>query len=605
MFETGVNNIGVSLRNGTAHINVWAPDAKSVICRVEKRGADIPLAIGKYGYWYAESDALKEGDSYRFQIDGEPYPDPASLAQPEGVHGASQIVDLQYPWRDENYHPPALDKLIIYELHVGTFTASHDFSGVIERIPHLLKLGINAIEIMPVAQFPGDRNWGYDGVFLFAVQHSYGGAKGLQQLVDACHEAGIAVILDVVYNHFGPEGNYLPNFGPYFTEKYSTPWGKAINYDDAYSHGVRDFVLANIRMWFEDFHIDGLRLDAVHAIKDFSPKHILQEVRQLTDDIIAARKKPHYLIVECDLNDRRYLDPLQNNAFAMDAQWIDEFHHALRVAAGEEKKGYYKDFNGLEDLAKAYEKAYVFDGNYSTHREKFFGTSAAGLSGERFIVFSQNHDQVGNRMLGERSAALYSKSVQRLMAMAVILSPYTPMLFMGEEWGTEKPFQYFVSHGDEELIEAVREGRKAEFADFQSEGTPPDPQATATFNTCVLDWNEVEADTQQKMLNYYTKLIKLRRELQASGSFGREQLAVEHDKEKDSILLTMGSGKNQMLAILNFSAETQSYEVDGQWKIMLDSNDRQWAGDSNMGDAVDSSVTVASTSGILLALVSA
>ncbi|TDS17633.1 malto-oligosyltrehalose trehalohydrolase [Sphingobacterium paludis] len=602
MFETGVKSIGVSLKNGSADICVWAPKASTVTCRVEELDIDIPLTAGRYGYWHAGSDALQEGHSYRFHIDGEAYPDPASLAQPDGVHGASKVVDLKYPWRDEHYHPPALDDLIIYELHVGTFTASHDFAGLVERIPHLLALGINAIEIMPVGQFPGERNWGYDGVFLFAVQHSYGGAKAFQQLVDACHAAGIAVILDVVYNHFGPEGNYLPNFGPYFTEKYSTPWGKAINYDDAFNHGIRDFVLANIRMWFEDFHVDGLRLDAVHAIKDFSPKHMLQEVRQLTDSIIAERNKPHYLIVECDLNDRRYLDPLQDHAFAMDAQWIDEFHHALRVAAGEERKGYYKDFEGLKDLAKAYEKAYVFDGNYSTHREKFFGTSAAGLTGERFIVFSQNHDQVGNRMLGERSAVLYSESMQRLMAMAVMLSPYTPMLFMGEEWGSKTPFQYFVSHSDEELIKAVQEGRKAEFADFHTEGTPPDPQAIATFEASVLDWNDTTIDGHQRMLSYYTALIKLRREQRALGLLSREQLHVELHKEKGSLILNIGSEDQQLVAILNFSNDRQSFTWNkkGNWTTLLDSDHQEWGGKNHTPSIIDGTIHLAPASGLLL-----
>lgn len=435
--------IGVNWVEGTTHIKVWAPLAKEVTCQVINLTYDIPLVREEYGYWYAKCDGIQVGDRYHFLVDGTPQPDPASRYQPDGVHGDSQVVDLEFYWTDAAYRVPDFSDLIIYELHVGTFSATGDFEGVIRRLSYLKELGINAIELMPVAQFPGTRNWGYDGVFSFAVQHSYGGPGELQKLVNACHELDIAVILDVVYNHFGPEGNCLSQYGPYFTQKYQTPWGEAVNYDDSWCNGSRDFVLQNVKMWFDEFHIDALRLDAVHAIKDFSTRHILQDVRLLTDAIIQRSGKPHYLIVECDLNDRRYLDPITHHGFNMDAQWLDEFHHALRVAAGEDKNGYYSDFDGVDSLAKAYKKAYVFDGNFSQHRKKFFGGTADQIPSYRFIVFSQNHDQVGNRMLGERSSVLYNARIQRLLAMAVMISPYTPLLFMGEEWASKSPFFLF------------------------------------------------------------------------------------------------------------------------------------------------------------------
>ncbi|GHE33100.1 malto-oligosyltrehalose trehalohydrolase [Sphingobacterium griseoflavum] len=595
-------NIGLSLQRTTAQLNVWAPKAKTVECELLKTDRKLPLTLGKYGYWTLDTDLLQDGDTYHLLIDGQALPDPASKSQPEGVHGPSAAVDLHYDWTDHEFVPPARKDLLIYELHVGTFSESHDFQGVIARLPHLLDLGINTIEIMPIAQFPGERNWGYDGVFLFAVQHSYGGAKGLQALVDACHAVGIAVILDVVYNHFGPEGNYLPKFGPYLTDKYSTPWGKAVNFDDAYSYGVRDFVLDNVRMWFEDFHIDGLRMDAVHAIKDFSATHILQEIRQLTNAIDKRTGKVHYLFVECDLNDRRYLEPLDKNGFAMSGQWLDEFHHALRVAVGEAKKGYYAEFNGIADLAKAYESAYVFNGNFSTHRKNFFGSSAEGIDGQRFVVFSQNHDQVGNRMLGERSAVLFPPAVQRLMAFAVLLSPFTPMLFMGEEWGSKTPFQYFVSHGEDTLIEAVRQGRKQEFADFHTDGDPPDPQAVSTFDASVLDWKAIETEAGQQFFQYYRALLVLRKTLLSSYGWNRANLTVEVDEDAETITLLVVDKKAKISCILNFSASANAIKINGgKYTMLFNSDDEKWGGSGKTDEFVQEEIQVAGFSGIVLA----
>ena len=572
MRKTGVNHVGIRFRGELCQIRVWAPMAKNVSCRLAENSVEIPLKLEQYGYWYAESNLIAAGDLYKISVDGKEFPDPASRSQPEGVHGPSQVVDLEFSWTDQNYQPPAQSDFIIYELHVGAFTSSHDFDGVIEKIPYLKDLGITAIEIMPVAQFPGERNWGYDGVFPFAVQDSYGGATGLQRLVNACHEVNMAVILDVVYNHIGPEGNYLPNFGPYFTDKYNTPWGEALNYDDRFCHGQRDLVLSNVRMWLEDFHIDALRMDAVHAIKDFSAVHILQEIRKETDEIIAKSGKKHFLFVECDLNDRRFLDPLAKNGFGMDAQWLDEFHHALRVAVGEAKRGYYEEFNGLDDLAKAYEKAYVFDGNYSFHREKFFGTDTSGISGDRFIIFCQNHDQVGNRLLGDRAASLYPQERTRLMAFAVFMSPYLPLLFMGEEWGTERAFPYFVSHGDPELVELVRAGRKEEFKDFLTDSQIPDPQEEAIFTKAVLDWDELNLESCQQHLSYYKSLIAFRKTNPLLKNLQRNEMTVESFREKKVLLIRVKKDDSCMCIIMNFSDHTQQIKLpkDLQWKLLFD-----------------------------------
>ena len=577
MSKTGIKHVGIRFEGETCQISVWAPIAKIVICRLCDNNLEIPLRPLKYGYWYAESTLITPGDRYKISVDGNDFPDPASLSQPEGVHGPSEAIDLRFNWTDQSYKPPKNSEFVIYEIHVGTFTSSRDFDGVIKKIPHLKDLGITAIEIMPVAQFPGGRNWGYDGVFPFAVQHSYGGASEFQRLVNAFHAVNIAVILDVVYNHIGPEGNYFSNYGPYFTNKYHTPWGDALNYDDRFCHGQRDLVLNNVRMWFEDFHIDALRLDAVHAIKDFGAVHILQEIRKETDQIIINSGKNRFLFIECDLNDRRFLDPLTKNGYDMDAQWLDEFHHALRVSVGEPKKGYYEEFNGLNDLAKAYEKAYVFDGNYSSHREKFFGTDSFGLEGNRFIVFCQNHDQIGNRMLGDRAVKIYSSEIARLMAFAVFMSPYLPLLFMGEEWGTEKPFPYFISHSDPELVQLVREGRKKEFEDFITNSDVPDPQSESIFREAILDWDELNSEPYRQRLLYYKSLIALRKTNSLLKDVQRDELKVKCIEDKKVLLLQVKKKEKSIVVIMNFSDHVQHVNLpeDFKWRMIFETHEKQ------------------------------
>lgn len=588
--------IGVNFNAETAEIKLWAPLAKSAELLLTATNKKYPLKEASYGFWELETDILKPGDLYKFILDGDKeLPDPASLSQPESVHGPSQAVDLEsFVWTDENWQNHPLENYIFYELHTGTFTPEGTFASLENKLDYLKDLGINAIEIMPVAQFPGSRNWGYDGVFPFAVQDSYGGPKALQQLVNLCHKRSIAVVLDVVYNHFGPEGNYLAKFGPYFTEKYSTPWGSAVNFDDGYCDAVRQFYIENVLMWFRDFHVDALRMDAVHAIKDFSTKYILREIKQEVNQLSAETGRKHHLIVELDLNDPRFINPLEKEGFGMDAQWIDEFHHALRVTAGGEKSGYFSDFDGIQHLEKAYRDAYVYDGLYSPHRKKTFGTKTQN-AGEQFVVFSQNHDQVGNRMLGERSSQLFSFEMQKLMAGAVMVAPFLPMLFMGEEYSETNPFQYFVSHTDAEVAEAVRKGRKEEFAAFHAEGEAPDPMDEATFNRSKLQWHLLEQEPHTTMLRYYKALIALRKKLPALHHLNRQHLIVSSDKKSQTLMLHRRHEDNQVLCLMNFSAENQQIQLPHnheEWHKVLASADPHWNGPAASPQTANASAPV-------------
>lgn len=581
--KTGYRTIGINFSKGRARARVWAPEAVELALVLTTSGTRLPLEKTEDGYWHTDTDLLKEGDLYKIVVNGETeVPDPASLSQPEGVHGPSKALDLyRFSWTDNGWSNLPLDQYIFYELHAGTFTPEGTFEGIGQRLDYLKDLGVNAIEIMPVAQFPGSRNWGYDGVYPFAVQDSYGGAEGLQRLVDLCHSKGIAVVLDVVYNHLGPEGNYLGAVGPYFTSKYSTPWGHAINFDDAWCDGVREYFIENALMWFGDFHIDALRLDAVHAIKDFSPVHILREIKMHTDRLMKETGRTHYLITELDLNDTRFINPLSEGGYGMDAQWIDEFHHALRVTASSDRSGYYSDFNGIAHLAKSFRDAYVYDGQFSPHRNKKFGVKADKNPGRQFIVFSQNHDQVGNRMLGERTSELASFEMRKLMAGAVLLSPYLPMLFMGEEWSEPNPFLYFVSHTDEQLADAVRTGRKEEFAAFHAEGEAPDPMSEETFNQSKLQWELTEQEPFSIMLRFYKNLIAIRKSIPALYGLNRKQMHVNEDEKRQLLLLHRWHEASHIACFMNFSAEPQDITVphwQQQWKKLLDSAAPEWKG---------------------------
>lgn len=566
------------LPDGTAKLIVWAPFSKKVQADIKGKVQD--MERGYQGYWFLDKISLKSGDRYNLVLDGKTLADPASLSQPEGVHSYSEAVKLEsYEWNDQEWKGVHQKNLIIYELHTGTFTPQGTFEEIANRLGYLKSLGITAIEIMPVAQFPGSRNWGYDGVYPFAVQKSYGGAQQLQKLVDACHQQGIAVILDVVYNHLGPEGNYLSEFGPYFTDKYKTPWGKAINFDDAWCDGVRRFFIENALMWFRDFHIDGLRLDAVHAIKDFSAKHILQEIKEWTDKLDRKSSFAHFLICESDLNDVRFITSPDKGGYGMDATWNDEFHHAIHSLVTGERNGYYEDFGTIHHLVKAFEDAYVYDGTYSYNRKRTFGSKTTGIESHKFVIFSQNHDQVGNRMLGERLTALTDFETLKIITGAVFISPYIPLLFMGEEYAETKPFLYFTSHSDQNLIHLVREGRKNEFMAFMKAGEPPDPQAQETFEASKLTW-QGRSPKQEQMFAFYQELIKLRNIHPIWRNSGRTGLKTFVAGDK-ALVVKREFRERILWTCLNFGEQDVLSAYPGfaaQAHVLLNSSEKKWGG---------------------------
>ena len=488
---------------------VWSPTATSVEAIV--RGRTVSLTRAERGWWRTDT-TLEDGDDYTFSLDGgEARPDPRSPWQPEGVHGPSRHVDhTRFVWTDAHWRAPPHSSAVIYELHVGTFTPEGTFEAVIERLDHLVALGVTAIELMPVNQFDGGRGWGYDGVDLYAPHHAYGGPDNLKKLVDACHASGLAVILDVVYNHLGPSGNYLGEFGPYFTDRYRTPWGDAVNFDDAGSTEVRNFFTDSALMWLRDYHFDGLRVDAVHAMHDRSAVHFLEELTTRVRAYESQAQRSFWVIAESDLNDPRLVRSTEAGGWGMDAQWSDDFHHALHALLTGEHNGYYSDFGAVEQLATALTNAYVYAGGYSAFRERKHGRPTSGPPGARFLGYLQNHDQVGNRAAGDRSSLLASPELLKVGAALVLTSPFVPMLFMGEEWGASTPFLYFTDHGAD-LGRAVSEGRRREFEAF---GWHPedvaDPQDERTFARSRLDWSEVQRGPHTELLNWHRALIALR-----------------------------------------------------------------------------------------------
>jgi maltooligosyltrehalose trehalohydrolase len=495
-------------------LKVWAPRARHVVEVDLGNGARRQAMEARPDGWYwADLPGLGAGDDYGFVVDGRgPFPDPRSPYQPDGVHGLSRLVDhASFEWTDSSWAGADPRDGVIYELHVGTFSPRGDFHGVVERLDHLVELGVTTVELMPVCEFAGRHNWGYDGVHLFAPHHAYGGPDGFKHLVDACHSRGLAVVLDVVYNHLGPEGNYLGVYGPYFTDFYATPWGEAVNFDQANSDEVRRFTIDNALMWLRDYHVDGLRLDAVHAIIDTSATHILEAVAVEVEALSGDLGRPLTLIAESDQNDPRLCRSRSHGGYGLHAQWSDDLHHALHVALTGETSGYYCDFSGLGRLARAIESGWVFTGDRSAYRRRRHGRPPEGLSGRNLLAYSQNHDQVGNRAVGDRLSALVSDGRQRIAAALVLTSPFVPLLFQGEEWGSESPFQYFTDHQDRELGRAVAQGRRSEFAAF---GWPPDqvpdPQDSATFQRSKLDWFELENRRHAEMLDWYRSLVGLR-----------------------------------------------------------------------------------------------
>jgi maltooligosyltrehalose trehalohydrolase len=571
---------------GRCRFSVWGPFLKGLSVKVEGPLRHfIAMEKDGAGYWNADVENVYPGILYRYRLEDElDRPDPASHFQPEGVHGPSQVVDHSaFMWNEGNWKGIPLQDMIMYELHVGTFSPGGTFDDVVSRLDDLLDLGVNAIELMPVAQFPGERNWGYDGVYPFAVQNSYGGPDGLKRLVNVCHLKGIAVILDVVYNHLGPEGNYLGNFGPYFTDKYRTPWGQAMNFDGPYSNEVRAYFIENALTWFHNYHIDALRLDAIHGISDMSAKPFLQELAERVDALSAERERKLYLIAESDLNDSRVIKPRELGGYGFDAQWCDDFHHALHTLLTGENTGYYCDFGSVGDLAKSLRGGFVYTGQYSCYRKRNHGNSSKDRPAAQFVVFSQNHDQVGNRMLGERLSSLASFEALKLAAGNVLLSPYIPLLFMGEEHGEDAPFLYFVSHFDKDLIDAVRKGRKEEFRTFAWQGDPPDPQGLETFIRSKIHWEKRDVGNHKVLLDFYKRLINLRKEINTLAEFSKDSFAV-HGLEDEKIVFIHRWYEYKdicIFAAFNFDKQdrkTMTELSEGTWKIILDSADQLWRG---------------------------
>jgi maltooligosyltrehalose trehalohydrolase len=563
--------------DGTCKFLLWAPRAKKVDVRVENaRGSTgmISLEALERGYFFGVAKDVSVGALYQYVLDGKAArPDPASEFQPRGVHGPSQVMDGRFDWTDKTWRGLELKKYVLYELHVGTFTPEGTFDAIIPRIANLKQLGITAIELMPVAQFPGPRNWGYDGTYPFAVQDSYGGPAALKRLVNACHERGMAVVLDVVYNHLGPEGNYLGEFAPYFTEAYRTPWGAALNFDGPHSDEVRRYFIQNALQWIQEFHFDGLRLDAINAIVDTSARKFLEE---LSAECHAAGEKlnrPVYLIAESDRNDAKVVEGSEVGGWGLDASWNDDFHHALHVLMTGERNGYYEDYSGVEDLARAFRDGFVYAGQYSTFRQKRHGTSTHDLHGEHFVVFSQDHDQIGNRMLADRYSQTMSLEKLKLAAAVVLLSPYVPMLFMGEEYGEPAPFQYFVSHEDKGLIEAVRKGREEEFARFQWAAKLPDPQAEDTFLRSKMNWDLQDGGKYKVIREFYRELLDLRTRIPALSELSKNDQEVVAFAEQNTLFIRRWRGDSQVCIAFHFGEAAVNVDAPiptGRWKRLLD-----------------------------------
>jgi maltooligosyltrehalose trehalohydrolase len=565
---------------------VWAPLSEKIEVHLLSSDERItPLRSAERGYHYGILEGVPPESVYRYRLDGKmERPDPASRFQPQGVHGPSQVVDSRFPWDDGRWCGLPLQGYIIYELHVGLFSPEGNFDGVIARLDELKELGITAIELMPVAQFPGTRNWGYDGVYPFAVQSSYGGPAGLKKLVNACHLKELAVILDVVYNHLGPDGNYLADFGPYFTDRYRTPWGSAVNFDGAHSDEVRRFFIENALYWIREFHIDALRIDAVHAIMDFSARPFLEELAIAVHQEAKASTRRVFLIAESVLNDTRVIEPRERGGWDLDAQWNDDFHHALHALLTGEREGYYGDFGGIEHLDKAFREGFVYSGEYSAFRARCHGRSSRHIPAHKFVVFAQNHDQVGNRMLGERLSRLVSFEALKLAAGSVLLSPYIPLLFMGEEYGEGSPFIYFVDHADPGLIEAVRRGRREEFQAFRWQGEVPDPQERESFSQCKLKWKDTEKRSSRVLLDFYHGLIHLRKQIPALHHISKEGLGVSRLEER-LLLIRRRHGESRVWFLMNFSSHELACRVElgiGRWRKLIDSSETRWMGPGSL-----------------------
>jgi maltooligosyltrehalose trehalohydrolase len=611
---------------GSHTFDLWAPAVDHVTLMLGD-GEDVralPMETnerGRHTLTVPAADA-PAGTHYRFRLgnaaDAPLRADPASRWQPQGVHGPSAVVERAFGWHDHGWSNPPIADYVILELHVGTFSAAGTFDGAIQHLAALAELGVTAVEIMPIAEFPGGRNWGYDGVFPSAAQSTYGGPDGLRRFVDAAHQHGIAVILDVVDNHLGPEGNHLADFGPYFTSTYATPWGEGLNFDGADSDDVRRFFIDSALYWIEDCHVDALRLDAIHAIVDSSAHPF---VRQLAQAVHAFGDREHrvvHVIAESAANDARVVTPAAALGLGCDAQWADDFHHALHVALTGEQTGYYADFTGRNDVAFALLRPFVFDGRrYSTHRRMHFGSATDDIPATQFVVFDQNHDQIGNRPAGDRLITQAGFEAAKLAAAAVLAAPYIPLLFQGEEYGERAPFPYFTSHTDAVLVDAVRRGRAREFAfaDF----TPPDPQAESTFRSAVLDRSHAETPEGAAMLAWYRRLLGLRRTRPALRPLDHSAVSARNPLESrasyrvhgvdEVLILERNHAGDRFVGLLHFgSAPTRMPGLvpEGNWQVIADSASVEFGGpDPERASSIDGGrrieIEMAPTSALWLA----
>jgi maltooligosyltrehalose trehalohydrolase len=560
---------------------VWAPRRKKVELHLQSgHSRYLSMERNDLGYFHATVAEASEGSTYFYRLDGtSERPDPASRFQPEGVHGASQLFDFaDFPWTDANWKGPSLADSVFYELHVGTFTAEGTFAALTTHLDRLADLGVTTIELMPVAQFPGGRNWGYDGVYPFAAQNTYGSPRDLQKFVNEAHARGLAVALDVVYNHLGPEGNYLSEYGPYFTDHYRTPWGAALNFDGPQSDEVRFFLIQSALYWLEHFHIDALRLDAIHGIFDASAFPFLAEFSTAVAGLSTRLNRKIHLIAESDLNDARTVTPVERFGIGMDAQWSDDFHHSVHTLLTRENSGYYADFGDIHHLAETLRNGWYYSGQYSRYRQRKYGNSAPRGDKWRFVVCNQNHDQVGNRGMGERLSRLVSFESLKLAAGITILSSFVPLLFMGEEYGETASFLYFTSHGDPELAEAVRRGREAEFSRFRWHADVPDPQSESTFGASKLDHSFASEEPHRTLQRFYKMLLEFRR---AQGLTEAHQIGVTEYPVEQAVLTLQSAGSTLVAVLFHFGESPATLTIElpsGAWEMRIDSADLKWLG---------------------------
>ena len=575
---------GASVVGNGVQFRVWAPRLKSASVVIQEPRRVVPMHLEGEDEFAVFVPGLGAGADYRFLTDtGVERPDPVSRFQPFGVHGPSRVVDPEaFRWTDQSWKGLPLKDYVIYELHTGTFTEDGTFESIIPNLGYLRDVGVTAIELMPVAEFPGKRNWGYDGVDPYAPQSSYGGPAALKRLIDASHREGLAVVLDVVYNHLGPEGNYLSEFATYFTEQYRTPWGGAINYDGPDSDGVRRYVIDNALYWLTEYHVDALRLDAIHGIFDFGARHVLEELADAFHRQATELGRLAWLIAESDLNDVRVIKSVSQGGYGLDAQWSDDYHHCLYTVLTGDRHGYFVDFGELRDLAKSLTEGFVYDGKRSVYRRRRHGSSSKERSGQQFVVFTQNHDQIANALGGKRLSQLISPEQQKLAAAVLLCAPFIPLLFMGQEYGEMAPFHYFTDHGDEALAEAVREGRRRETGALTPGGEFVDPQNARTFQDCKLDWHLAETAPHQGILRFYRDLIAARQQHAGLSNCRKDLTKVAVDDEKRWLIMERGDASGERaLVVGNFAPLRQTIPVStavGGWSLAFWSGSPQYSG---------------------------